>query len=108
MRRPSGTTPDKAVQVEFRTFDGLIVRAIGAKRGDDAWVSFTASVDADLVAQNQGAAKAAQTPAPGGPDATKSDSGKPGESAAPADGGPGSPRRQPADPTPKRSGSMRA
>jgi len=50
-------------------------------------VSTSASVDADQVARTQAAAKAAQTPAPGGADATKPDSGKPGESAAPADGG---------------------
>ena len=100
VEKADGTTPDKAVQVEFRTFDGLIVRAVGAKRGDDAWVSFTASVDADLVAQNQAAAKAAQTPAPGGADATKSDSGKPGENAAPADGGAAKPAEAAAaDPT---------
>ena len=96
--------PDKPVQVEFRTFDGLIVRVVGAKRGDDAWVSFTASVDADQVARNQAAAKAAQ-PAAAGADATKPESGKPGDSAAQADGaakpaeGAKAAEAAPADPT---------
>jgi hypothetical protein len=94
------TTPDKAVQIEFRTFDGLIVRAVGAKRGDDAWVSFTASVDADQVAQNQAAAKAVPPPAAGGADATKPDAAKSGESAASPDGGAARPTdAAPADPT---------
>ncbi len=65
MERADSATPDKPVQVEYRTYDGLIVRAVGAKRGDDAWVTFTASVDAEQVAQNQAAAKSAQTPASG-------------------------------------------
>jgi hypothetical protein len=96
--------PDKPVQVEFRTFDGLIVRVVGAKRGDDAWVSFTASVDADQVARNQAAAKAPQ-PAAAGADATKPESGKPGDSAAQADGaakpaeGAKAAEAAPADPT---------
>ena len=96
--------PDKPVQVEFRTFDGLMVRVVGAKRGDDAWVSFTASVDADQVARNQAAAKAAQ-PAAAGADATKPESGKPGDSAAQADGaakpaeGAKAAEAAPADPT---------
>jgi Domain of unknown function (DUF4340) len=63
VERADDTTPEKAVQVEYRTFDGLIVRVTGAKRGDDAWVTFAASVDADQVAQNQAAAKPAQAPA---------------------------------------------
>lgn len=34
------------VIVEFRTFDGLVVRAEGMKRGEDSWMTFSASVDA--------------------------------------------------------------
>lgn len=87
VERADNTTPDKPVQVEFRTFDGLIVRVVGAKRGDDAWVTFTASVDTDQVAQNQAAAKAAQAPAPGADaaksDAAKSDAAKAGQNPAP-------------------------
>jgi hypothetical protein len=98
VEKADGTTPDKPVQVEFRTFDGLIVRAVGAKRGDDAWVSFTASVDADQVAQNQAAA--ASKPAAGGADATKPDAGKSGDSPAPGDGGAATPKdAASADPT---------
>ena len=93
VEKADNTTPDKPVQVEFRTFDGLIVRAVGAKRGDDAWVTFTASVDADQVAQNQAAAKAKQPPAAGDSadaakaDATKPDGAKSGDNAASADAG---------------------
>ena len=100
VEKADGTAPDKPVQVEFRTFDGLIVRAVGAKRGDDAWVSFTASVDAEQVAQNQAAAKAAAPAAPGGADATKPDSGKPGDSRSAPDGGAAKPAEAAAaDPT---------
>ena len=100
VERADNTTPDKAVQVEFRTFDGLIVRAVGAKRGDDAWVAFSAGVDADRVAQNQAAAKAAQPRAAGEADATKPDAGQSGESPASADGGAAKPAEPAAaDPT---------
>jgi hypothetical protein len=58
--RADDTTPERPVQVEFRTFDGLVVRATGGKRGDDAWLTFTASVDAEQAAQ--AAAKPATQP----------------------------------------------
>jgi hypothetical protein len=103
VERADDAAPDKAVQVEFRTFDGLIVRVVGAKRGDDAWVSFTASVDADVVAQNQAAAKAAK-PAAGEADAAKADGAKADAAksadAAAADSGAAKPAdAAPADPT---------
>jgi hypothetical protein len=40
------------VIVELRTFDGLVVRALGVKRGDESWVSFEASVDAAQAASS--------------------------------------------------------
>jgi hypothetical protein len=46
--------------VEYRTFDGLVVRVTGVKRNDESWVSFDASVDAEQAAQ---AAAAAAPPA---------------------------------------------
>jgi hypothetical protein len=52
--------PAKPTVVEFRTFDGLVVRAQGEKRGDASWVGFTASVDAAQAARGATAA----TPAP--------------------------------------------
>ena len=98
VEKADGTTPDKAVQVEFKTFDGLVVHAVGAKRGDDAWVSFSASVDAEQVAQNQ--AKAAKPPAAGDADAAKADAAKAGDNAAAADAGAAKPAdAAPADPT---------
>lgn len=99
VEKADGTTPDKAVQVEFRTFDGLIVRVVGAKRGDDAWVSFTASVDADQVAQSQAAAKASKPPAAGEADAAKADAVKSADSPAAGDPGAAKPADTPADPT---------
>jgi hypothetical protein len=87
VERADNATPEKAVQVEFRTFDGLIVRVVGAKRGDDAWVSFSASVDAEQVAQNQAAAKAAQPAAPASGAAKTDDAAKSAENAAAADAG---------------------
>jgi hypothetical protein len=98
VEKADGTTPDKAVQVDFKTFDGLVVHAVGAKRGDDAWVSFTASVDAEQVAQNQ--AKAAKPPAAGEADAAKADVAKSGDNAAAADAEAAKPAdAAPADPT---------
>lgn len=85
VEKADNTPPDKPVQVEYRTFDGLIVRVIGAKRGDDAWVSFTASVDADQVAQNQAAASQKPPPASNEADAKKPDADKSGGGAGAAD-----------------------
>jgi hypothetical protein len=43
---PAGTEPvERPVIVEFRTFDGLVVRATGSERDDESWVSFEASFD---------------------------------------------------------------
>jgi hypothetical protein len=42
--------PAKPAVVEFRTFDGLVVRALGEKRGDMSWVAFEASVDTQRAA----------------------------------------------------------
>jgi hypothetical protein len=69
--------------VEYRTFDGLVVRVTGVKRNDESWVSFEASVDAE-----QAAAAAAAAPA-----AAASEAG-----AAPA--APGAPATAPAATTP--------
>jgi hypothetical protein len=68
--------------VEYRTFDGLVVRVTGVKRNDESWVSFEASVDAEQ------AAAAAAAPA-----AAASEAG-----AAPA--APGAPATAPAATTP--------
>jgi hypothetical protein len=44
--------------VEFRTFDGLVVRVTGVKRNDESWVSFEASVDEEQAARARAAAAA--------------------------------------------------
>ncbi len=46
--------PAKPTVVEFRTFDGLVVRVEGEKRGDASWVSFSASVDPAQAARCSG------------------------------------------------------
>jgi nucleoid-associated protein YgaU len=51
--------------VEFRTFDGLVVRVTGTKTADASWISLAASVDADTAAQAAAAAPAADAPADG-------------------------------------------
>ena len=58
---PTGASPPaKPTVVEFHTFDGLVVRAEGEKRGDASWVGFMASVDPAQAAR----AAAATTPTP--------------------------------------------
>jgi hypothetical protein len=51
----AASPPAKPTVVEFRTFDGLVVRAEGEKRGDASWVGFTASVDAAQATPPAGA-----------------------------------------------------
>jgi hypothetical protein len=59
----AATAVEQPTIVEFRTFDGLVVRVTGVERGEDHWVGFEASVDADQVARAAAATPAA-TPAP--------------------------------------------
>jgi hypothetical protein len=61
VERADASTVDRPVVVEFKTFDGLVVRATGSKRGDEDWVSFEASVDNDQAARF---AKPAPAPTP--------------------------------------------
>jgi hypothetical protein len=49
--------------VEYRTFDGLVLRVTGVKRNDESWVSFEASVDAEQAAQAAAAAAPPAAPA---------------------------------------------
>lgn len=73
--------PVDATIVEYRTFDGLVVRVTGVKRNDESWVSFEASVDAEPAAQ-----AAAATPAAAAPDAAEA-----GAAPATAEGAPAAP-----------------
>ena len=53
---PSDAAPaEQPTIVEYRTFDGLVVRITGVERNDESWISLEASVDA---------AQAAAAPAP--------------------------------------------
>jgi hypothetical protein len=51
------------VVVEFRTFEGLVVRVLGNERGDERWVSFEASVDPAVAASTPAAPAAESVPA---------------------------------------------
>jgi len=55
---PAAPPADKPTIVEFRTFDGLVVRVTGEKSGDASWITLEASVDA---------AQAAAAPPPAAP-----------------------------------------
>ena len=58
---PASASPSaKPTIVEFHSFDGLVVRAEGEKRGDASWVGFTASVDPAQASR----AATATTPSP--------------------------------------------
>lgn len=44
---PAGATPsEEPTVVDYRTFDGLVVRVTGIERGDESWIALEASVDA--------------------------------------------------------------
>jgi hypothetical protein len=76
----TASPPAKPTVLEFRTFDGLVVRVEGEKRGDAAWVSFAASVDPEQLA----AAKAAAAPTPPATDTAAAAGAKPAADAKPA------------------------
>jgi hypothetical protein len=43
---PAGEAPaEGATRVEYRTFDGLVVRITGTETGDESWISLEASAD---------------------------------------------------------------
>ncbi len=69
VERADGAAPERPVQVEFATFDGLVVKAIGTSRGEEDWVTFEARVDADQAARFSAPAaaqpEAGAAPAPG-------------------------------------------
>jgi hypothetical protein len=65
--------------VELKTFDGLVVKITGVKRGDDSWISLEASADPAQAA----AARAAATP-PAEPAAAEG-AAPAGQAASPAE-----------------------
>jgi hypothetical protein len=74
----AASPPARPTVVEFRTFDGLVVRAEGEKRGDASWISLAASVDAARAA-----AAAAAPPAPAAAAAATATDAKPAAPATP-------------------------
>jgi uncharacterized protein DUF4340 len=47
---PASAPAEQPTVVEYRTFDGLVVRVTGSKRGDEDWIALEASVDAATAA----------------------------------------------------------
>jgi hypothetical protein len=79
VERSDGAAPERPVQVEFKTFDGLVVRMTGTTRGEEDWVTIEASVDADQAARF--AAPAPAQPVGGAP---PTEGAPPAEGAAPS------------------------
>jgi hypothetical protein len=72
---PAAAAAEQATIVEYRTFDGLLVRVTGLERNDESWITLEASVDAAQAAAAPpaapaDAAAAAATPAPAAADPT--------------------------------------
>ncbi len=63
------TPPEDATIVEYRTFDGLVVRVTGTESEDASWISLEASVDPEAAASAAGGESAAD--ADGGDAATE-------------------------------------
>jgi pyruvate/2-oxoglutarate dehydrogenase complex dihydrolipoamide acyltransferase (E2) component len=72
---PAAAAAEQATIVEYRTFDGLLVRVTGLERNDESWITLEASVDAAQAAAAPpaapaDAAAAAAPPAPAAADPT--------------------------------------
>ena len=74
---------EPSVTTRFRTFDGLVVTARGYERGDENWLEFEASVDAEAAAE-QGVEPAADDSADQAEPAAD-DSAEPADPAAEAE-----------------------
>jgi hypothetical protein len=53
---PAAAPPEQPTIVEYRTFDGLVVRVTGIERDDENWIALEASVDAAQAAATAPAA----------------------------------------------------
>lgn len=51
--------PDQVVNVEYRTFDGLVIAIEGIEQDDEHWISLTARAEAEDAADGAAAAEAA-------------------------------------------------
>jgi hypothetical protein len=70
-----GAPTEQATVVEYRTFDGLVIRVTGLESNDESWITLEASVDAAQAAATPpatpaDAAAASETPAPAAADPT--------------------------------------
>jgi hypothetical protein len=62
---PAGAAPSEGpTVVEYRTFDGLVVRITGTERGDESWIALEASADAEATAPPPAAPAGDAAPAP--------------------------------------------
>jgi hypothetical protein len=93
VERADGAAGERPVHVEFKTFDGLVVKATGTQRGEEKWLTFEASVDAQQAAKfappapdPQAAAQPAESQSSPGADAGENAPG-----ATPATATPGAP-----------------
>jgi hypothetical protein len=101
VERADGIAGERPVHVEFKTFDGLVVRATGTQRGDEKWLTFEAGVDPEQAAKfappppaQQTAAQASDgqaTPAAEGAGANAPDATPPAANAPAATSTPGAP-----------------
>jgi hypothetical protein len=70
--------------VELKTFDGLVVKVTGVKRGDDSWITLEASADPAQAAAAQAAATPPAAPAPADGAAPAGQAAQPGDAPAAA------------------------
>ncbi|HET7132897.1 MAG TPA: DUF4340 domain-containing protein [Gammaproteobacteria bacterium] len=75
---------DKPVQVEYRTFDGLVVDITGSKQDDNAWITVAARYDADQAAKFPPPAAEPKSPAAADPNSPPEASPPPAQAAASA------------------------
>jgi len=69
---PASAAAEQPTIVEYRTFDGLVVRVTGIERGDENWITIEASVDAAQATPAAPAAPAEGAAAPATPAADPS------------------------------------
>ncbi|HEX6997587.1 MAG TPA: DUF4340 domain-containing protein [Gammaproteobacteria bacterium] len=89
-RADDGDGDAPPIEVEYRTFDGLVVRARGFERDDEAWMTFEASVDPEQAARfapEDAGGEAADEASSGETEGDAAEKASPaGDTAAAADG----------------------
>jgi hypothetical protein len=88
VERAEGAVPERPAEVEFKTFDGLVVKMVGTSRGDEDWVTFEASVDPEQAARFAPTAPEADGAADGAADDAATEPPAGAASAATSDANP--------------------